>query len=70
MKQNECKTDKVINEKVQFDDNVHTLLVPYEDRRGEGMNYAIDRAHFRKRIQQTEMIWLPILHEKKLLKGI
>lgn len=33
------------------------------------MNYAIDRAHFRKRIQQTEMIWLPILHEKKVIKG-
>ena len=33
------------------------------------MNYIIDRAHLRRRIQQTEMIWLPILHEKKVIKG-
>ena len=52
---------------VQFDDNVHTILIAYEDRKGEWMNYAIDRAHFKRRIHQMEMILLPIL-KKKLAK--
>ena len=49
---------------VQFDDNVHTILIPFEDRKGECMNYAIDRAHFKRRIHQMEMILLPILKKK------
>ena len=28
---------------VQFDDNVHTIFIPFEDRKGECMNYAIDK---------------------------
>ena len=31
---------------VQFDDNNHSMIIPYEDRKGEWMNYAIDSAHF------------------------
>lgn len=53
--------------KVHIDNNVHTLLVPYEDRKGEWMNYAIDRAHFRKGVQQTNNFFLPILN--KVIKG-
>ena len=49
---------------VQFDDNVHTILIAYEDRKGEWMNYAIDRAHFKRRIHQMEMILVPILKKK------
>lgn len=64
-----ARQTKLSMKKVQFNDNVHTLLVPYEDRKGEWMNYAIDRAHFRRRIQQTEIILLPILNKKiKLLE--
>lgn len=51
------KQTKLSMKKVQFDNNVHTLLVPYEDRKDEWMKYAIDKAHFK-----TEMILLPILH--------
>ena len=49
---------------VQYDDNVHTILIAYEDRKGEWMNYAIDRAHFKRRIHQMEMILVPILKKK------
>lgn len=54
---------KVINEKFQFGDNVHSLLVLYEDRKGEFMDeLAIENAfYFRKRVQHTEMKLLPIL---------
>ena len=54
---------------VQYDDNVHTILIAYEDRKGEWMNYAIDRAHFKRRIHQMEMILAPIL-KKKLAKSV
>ena len=26
---------------VQLNDNVHTILIPYENRKGEWMNYAL-----------------------------
>ena len=54
---------------VQFDYNVHIILIPYEDRQGDCINYVISRAHFKRRIQQLEMILLPIL-KKKLSKSI
>lgn len=58
---------KVINEKFHFGDNVHTLLVLYEDRKGECMDeLAIKNAFFRRRVQQTEMKLLPIL--KRMIK--
>lgn len=38
---------KVINEKFQFGDNVHTLLFLFEDRKGECMDeLAIENAFF------------------------
>lgn len=58
-----ARQTKLSMKKVQFDNNVHTLLVPYDDRKGKWMNYANDRAHFRRRIQQPEMILLPILNK-------
>lgn len=58
---------KVINENFHFGDNVHTLLVLYEDRKGECIDeLAIENAFFRRRVQQTEMKLLPIL--KRMIK--
>lgn len=60
---------KVNNEKFQFGDNVHTLLVLFEDRKGECMDeLAIENAFFlRRRFQHTEeMKLLPIL--KRMIK--
>lgn len=69
-KQGECKTNKIINEKIQLNKNVHTLFVPYDNRKGALVNYVFGRAHFRRRIQQTESILLlNILNEKKATKG-
>ena len=58
-----------LKRRVQFDDNVHTILIPYEDRKCEWMNYAIDNLHFKRRIHQIEMLLLPIL-KKRLAKSI
>lgn len=52
MKHDDRKT--VINEKVQFDNNAHTLLVSYEDREGEWMNYAATQLILGEKNQQTE----------------
>lgn len=50
--------------------NVHTLFVPYDNRKGALVNYVFGGAHFRRRIQQTESILLlNILNEKKATKG-
>lgn len=69
-KQGECKTNKIINEKIQLNKNVHTLFVPYDNRKGALVNYVFEKAHFRRRIQQTESILLlNILNEKKATKG-
>lgn len=68
MKQNEnqtkCKTDKVINERVQYGDNVHTLLVPYVyvDRKGLVLGEEFNRQKWYF-CQVTGIKW------KKLLKG-
>lgn len=40
------------------------VFIPVEDRKGEWMTYAIDRAHFKRRIQQTESLISPILQKK------
>lgn len=41
--------------KAQFDTNVPTLIVLFEDRKDELIKYVLERARFRRRIQQTEM---------------
>jgi hypothetical protein len=53
-----------MSKKLQFNDHVQILLIPYEDRKGIWMEYAIDRAHFKRRIQQTENVLLPVLCQK------
>lgn len=41
--------------KAQFDTNVPTLIVLFEDRKDEWIKYVLERDRFRRRIQQTEM---------------
>lgn len=58
-----ARQTKLSMKKVQFNDNVHTLLVPYEDRKGEWMNSPNHRnvfLHF--------MLISPISHKGKLKK--
>lgn len=49
------KQTKLSVKKAQFDTNVPTLIVPFEDRKDEWIKYVLERARFRRRIQQTEM---------------
>lgn len=42
-----------MEKKIKFDDNVCTYLIPLEDRKGIWMQYAIDRAHFKRRIEKA-----------------
>lgn len=53
-----------IHKKLKFNDHVQIILIPYEERKGIWMKYAIIRAHFKKRIQQTEDVLLPMLLQK------
>lgn len=66
-----AKQTKGFNEKSSVWQNIHTLvLVQYDGSKGEWINNVIDRVHFRRRIQQTEMILLPIMNKIiKLSKG-
>jgi hypothetical protein len=46
---------------VQFDNNVQIISIPYEERKGIWMQYAIDRAHFKRKIEQVERLLSTIL---------
>lgn len=50
-----------IRKKVQFDHRVRIILIPYEERQGIWMQYAIDRAHFKRRIEHADILLSPIL---------
>lgn len=50
-----------IRKKVQFDKFVQIIYIPCEDRKGIWMQYAIDRAHFKRRIEQVEILLSPTL---------
>lgn len=56
----------------RFNDNIQTFYIPYEERNGIWMIYAINRAHFKRRIEQTEKVLQPVLQNKVLsiLTGI
>lgn len=45
-----------IQKKVQFNNHVRIISIPYEERKGIWMQYAIDRAHFKRRIEQVEKL--------------
>lgn len=53
-----------MGKKIQFDDNVLIFLVPYEERKGMWMQCAIDRAHFKRRIEKAEVFLTPVLRQK------
>lgn len=50
--------------KIQFNDNVQTFYIPYEERKGIWMTYTLDRAHFQRRIELTEKVLSPMLQNK------
>jgi hypothetical protein len=52
--------------KIRFNDNIQTFYIPYEERNGIWMMYAIDRAHFKRRIEHTEKLLQPVLQRKML----
>jgi hypothetical protein len=41
----------VKQKKVQFNNDIQIIPIPYEDRKGIWMQYAIDRAHFKRTIE-------------------
>lgn len=50
-----------IQKTVQFDNHVRIISIPYEERKGIWMQYAIDRAHFKRRIEQADILLSTIL---------
>lgn len=53
-----------MKKEVKFNDRVQIILIPYEERKGIWVQHATDRAHFKRRIQQTENVLLPVLLQK------
>lgn len=39
--------------KIRFNDNIQNFNIPYKERRGICINYAIDRMHFKRKIEHT-----------------
>jgi hypothetical protein len=54
----------LVSKKVNLSENVETFFIPYEDRKGQWMKYAIDRAHFKRRIDHLGTIIEPILRKQ------
>ena len=53
-----------MNKNGKFSDNIQTFYIPYEDRKGIWMMYAIDRMHFKRRIEHTEKLLRSVLQKK------
>lgn len=53
-----------MQKKVQFDNHVQIISIPLEERKGIWMQYAIDRAHFKRKIEHTETLLSTILRLK------
>lgn len=49
--------------KIRFNDNIQTFYIPYEERIGIWMTYAIDRAHFKRKIEHIEKLLQPVLQK-------
>lgn len=49
-----------MKKKVQFDDNVRIYFIPFEERKGIWMQYAIDRAHFKRKIEKANILLTPL----------
>ena len=46
---------------VRFTDEVSSFNIPYEDRKGEWMMFAVDRCRFRTRIDRVSQVIEPVL---------
>ena len=46
---------------VRFTDEVSLFNIPYEDRKGEWMMFAVDRYHFKTQIERASRILEPVL---------
>lgn len=53
-----------MEKKIQFNDHVQIFIVPFEERKGIWMQYAMDRTHFRRRIEKNESLLAPVLCQK------
>lgn len=53
-----------MKKKVQFDDNVRIYFIPFEERRGIWMQYAIDRAHFKRKIEKANILLTPLFRQR------
>lgn len=61
------KQTKLSVKKAQFDTNVPTLIVLFEDRKDEWIKYVLERARFRRRIFIKEKIPSPNTHERPFM---
>jgi hypothetical protein len=53
-----------MQKKVQFNNHVQIISIPLEERKGIWMQYAIDRAHFKRKIEHAETLLSAILRSK------
>lgn len=53
-----------VKKNLRFNDNMEIKIIPYEDRKGIWMQYSIDRAHFKRRIDQAEIQLSPFLLQR------
>lgn len=61
------KQTKLSVKKAQFDTNVPTLIVLFEDRKDEWIKYVLEKARFRRRIFIKEKIPSPNTHERPFM---
>lgn len=52
-----------MEKKIQFNDYVHIFIVPFEEKKGIWMQYAIDR-NFRRRKEKNESLLAPVIRQK------
>lgn len=55
---------KKMKKKVQFDDNVRIYFIPFEERKGIWMQYALDRAHFKRKIEKANILLTPLFRQR------
>lgn len=53
-----------MEKKIQFNDNVRIYFIPFEERKGIWMQYAIYRAHFKRKIEKAKVLLTPLLRQK------
>lgn len=53
-----------MKKRIQFDDNVRIYFILFEERKGIWMQYAIDRAHFKRKIEKANILLTPLLRQR------